>query len=154
MKVKTAMAGNPITIDPEASVGTALEVMRSKGIRHLPVVDETGLLVGIVTDRDLRHAALAPALEEFLPRRAQRHRRQIVRAVENLRVRDVMTWAVVTTTPEAPMLYAALVMVESRVGSLPVLENGRLVGLLTEQDVLKALMQEGGVAEFGDAIPW
>ena len=90
-------------------MGTALEVMRTNGIRHLPVVDETGLLVGIVTDRDLRHAVLAPALEEFLPVRAQRHGRQIARAVENLRVRDVMTWAVVTTTPEAPMLYAAMV---------------------------------------------
>jgi acetoin utilization protein AcuB len=154
MKVKTAMARNPITINPEASVGTALEVMRSKGIRHLPVVDETGLLVGIVTDRDLRHAALAPALEGFLPVRAQRHGRQIARAVENLRVRDVMTWAVVTTTPEAPMLYAALVMVESRVGSLPVVESGHLVGLLTEQDVLKALMQEENLAEFGAGYLW
>jgi acetoin utilization protein AcuB len=154
MKVKTAMARNPITIGPEASVGTALGVMRSKGIRHLPVVDETDLLVGIVTDRDLRHAALAPALEEFLPVRAQRHGRQIARAVENLRVRDVMTWAVVTTTPEAPMLYAALVMVESRVGSLPVVESGHLVGLLTEQDVLKALMQEENLAEFGAGYLW
>ena len=154
MKVKAAMARNPITINPEASVGTALEVMRTNGIRHLPVVDETGLLVGIVTDRDLRHAALAPALEEFLPVRAQRHGRQIARAVENLRVRDIMTWAVVTTTPEAPMLYAALVMVESRVGSLPVVENGHLVGLLTEHDVLKALMREENLAEFGAGDLW
>lgn len=154
MKVKAAMARNPITINPEASVGTALEVMRTNGIRHLPVVDETDLLIGIVTDRDLRHAALAPALEEFLPVRAQRHGRQIARAVENLRVRDIMTWAVVTTTPEAPMLYAALVMVESRVGSLPVVENGHLVGLLTEHDVLKALMREENLAEFGAGDLW
>ena len=154
MKVKAAMARNPISIGPEASVGTALEVMRTNGIRHLPVVDETDLLIGIVTDRDLRHAALAPALEEFLPVRAQRHGRQIARAVENLRVRDIMTWAVVTTTPEAPMLYAALVMVESRVGSLPVVENGHLVGLLTEHDVLKALMREENLAEFGAGDLW
>jgi acetoin utilization protein AcuB len=59
-----------------------------------------------------------------------------------------MTWAVVTTAPETPVLSAALIMVESRVGSLPVIEGGRLVGLLTEQDVLKALMLEGKVAEF------
>ena len=65
-----------------------------------------------------------------------------------------MTWAVVTTTPEAPMLYAALVMVESRVGSLPVVESGHLVGLLTEQDVLKALMQEENLAEFGAGYLW
>jgi acetoin utilization protein AcuB len=154
MKVKTAMVRNPITISPEASVGTALEVMRTKGIRHLPVVDETGLLVGVVTDRDLRHAALAPALEQFLPVRVQRQGRRIARVVENLSVRDVMTWAVVTTTPEAPVLYAALVMVESRVGSLPVVENGHLVGLLTEHDVLKALMREENLAEFGAGYLW
>jgi CBS domain-containing protein len=74
----------------------------------------------------------------------------------NLRVMDVMTWVVVTTSPEAPLTYAALIMFESRVGSLPVLEEGRLVGLLTEQDVLKALMLEGKVAEFdeGQGYMW
>ena len=65
-----------------------------------------------------------------------------------------MTWAVVTTAPETPVLSAALIMFESRVGSLPVIERGRLVGLLTEQDVLKALMMEGKVAEFVGGYMW
>lgn len=154
MKVKDVMAKDPIRIDPQAPVGTALDVMRSKHIRHLPVVDDGGAFVGIVTDRDLRHAVLAPALEEYLSGRAHRRARQLGETLENLRVRDVMTWAVVTTTPEAPLTYAALIMFESRVGSLPVLESGRLVGLLTEQDVLKALMLEGKVAEFGEGYMW
>jgi acetoin utilization protein AcuB len=154
MKVKDVMARKPVSVAPDALVGAALEVMRARRIRHLPVVDEAGLLVGIVTDRDLRHAALGPALQEYLSARARRRGRQLGETLQNLRVRDVMTWAVVTTGPEAPLLYAALIMVESRVGSLPVLEGGRLVGLLTEQDVLKALMQEGGVAEFGEATLW
>lgn len=154
MKVKDAMARDPISIAPDASVGAALQVMRTRRIRHLPVVDETRLLVGIVTDRDLRHAALTPALDEFLPMQAQRQSRRIGGTLRSLCVRDVMTWAVVTTTAEAPILYAALIMVERRVGSLPVLDNGRLVGLLTEQDVLKALMQEEDLAEFGAGYLW
>jgi acetoin utilization protein AcuB len=154
MKVKDVMARNPISIDPQALVGTALDVMRTKHIRHLPVVDEAGALVGVVTDRDLRHAALAPAVQEYLSARAHRMARQLGQTLESLRVRDVMTWAVVTTGPEAPLLYAALIMFESRVGSLPVLEDGRLVGLLTEQDILKALLMEGKVAEFGEGYMW
>ncbi len=154
MKVKDVMARDPISIDPQAPVGTALDVMRTKHIRHLPVVDETGALVGLVTDRDLRHAAFAPAVQEYLSIRAHRRARQLGETLENLRVRDVMTWVVVTTGPEAPLLSAALIMFESRVGSLPVLEGGRLVGLLTEQDVLKALMLEGKVAEFGEGYMW
>ncbi len=154
MKVKNVMARNPISIDPQALVGTALDVMRTKHIRHLPVVDEAGALVGVVTDRDLRHAALAPAVQEYLSARAHRMVRQLGQTLESLRVRDVMTWAVVTTGPEAPLLYAALIMFESRVGSLPVLEDGRLVGLLTEQDILKALLMEGKVAEFGESYMW
>ncbi len=154
MKVKDVMTKQPITIDPEAAVGTALDVMRTKHIRHLPVVDDAGTLIGIVTDRDLRHAALAPALDEYLSVRAHRRARQMSETLENLRVKDVMTWAVVTTGPEAPLTYGALIMFESRVGSLPVLEHGRLVGMLTEQDVLKALLLEGKVAEFGGGYMW
>jgi acetoin utilization protein AcuB len=154
MKVKDVMSRSPISIDPEAAVGTALDVMRTKGIRHLPVVDEAGALVGIVTDRDLRHAALAPAVQEFLSIRAHRRIRRLGEMLENLRVRDVMTWAVISAGPEVPLLSAALIMFESRVGSLPVLEGGRLVGLLSEQDLLKALMLQGKVAEFGEAHMW
>jgi acetoin utilization protein AcuB len=154
MKVKDVMTKHPITIDAEAPVGTALDLMRTRHIRHLPVLDDAETLVGIVTDRDLRHAALAPALDEYLSVRAHRRVRQLSETLENLRVKDVMTWAVVTTGPEAPLTYAALVMFESRVGSLPVLEQGRLVGMLTERDVLKALLLEGKLAEFSEGYMW
>jgi acetoin utilization protein AcuB len=143
-----------VTIEPEAPVGTALDVMRTKHVRHLPVVDEAGALMGIVTDRDLHHAAFAPAVQEYLSIRARPLARQLGETLENLRARDVMTWAVVTTVPETPVLSAALSMFESRVGSLPVIEGGRLVGLLTEQDVLKALVLEGKVAEFVGGYMW
>jgi acetoin utilization protein AcuB len=154
MKVKDVMTKHPITIDAAAPVGTALEVMRTRHIRHLPVLDDTEMLIGIVTDRDLRHAALAPALDEYLSAGALRRGRQLSETLENLRVKDVMTWAVVTTGPEAPLTYAAFIMFESRVGSLPVLEQGRLVGILTERDVLKALLLEGKIAEYSEGYMW
>jgi len=148
VKVKDVMAKDPISIDPDAPVGTALEVMRTKRVRHLPVVDEGSRLVGIVTDRDLRQAAFAPVVEEYLSARGQRRMRHMGESLENLRVRDVMTWAVTTTHPESPLAHAALIMSESRVGSLPVVDGGQLVGLLTEHDVLKAVGQRGDVSEF------
>ena len=148
MKVKDVMAKGPITIDPEAPLGTALDVMRTKQVRHLPVVDDAGQLVGIITDRDLRQAAFAPAVAEFLSVRAQRRLRVLGERLENLRVRDAMTWVVVQTHPEAPLAHAALVMSERRVGSLPVVDGGKLVGLLTERDVLGALSREGTISEF------
>src|SRR5574341_1419532 len=148
MKVKDVMTKDPFTIDSEAPLGTAMDVMRTKELRHLPVVDEAGQLIGIITDRDLRHAAFAPAVAEYLSVRAQRRIRQIGETLENLRVRDVMTWVVVTTHPNASLAHAALIMSERRVGSLPVVENGKLVGMLTERDVLQALSREGAVPQW------
>ncbi|MBI4591524.1 MAG: CBS domain-containing protein [Candidatus Rokubacteria bacterium] len=142
MRVRDAMTPDPLTIDPEAPLGTAMEVMRTKALRHLPVVDETGRLVGIVTDRDLRQATFAPALAEQLSLTAQRRLRGLGEALEDLRVKDAMTWTVVTTDPDATIARAAVLMFEGRVGSLPVVEGGKLVGILTERDVLKALMKE------------
>jgi acetoin utilization protein AcuB len=148
MLVKDAMTKDPYAIDPEAPLGSAVDVMRTNNLRHLPVVDEAGQLMGIVTDRDLRHAALAPAIGEYLSASGQRRLRQLAETLDDLKVRDVMTWVVVTTHPDAPLGHAALIMSERRVGSLPVLDAGRLVGILTERDVLRVLSREGSVRHF------
>ena len=142
MKVKDVMTRDPVSIDPEAPLGTAIDVMRRKRIRHLPVVDDTGRLLGIITDRDLRQATFAPALAEHLSLGAQRRLRGIGQALEDLRVKHAMTWVVVTTDPEAPIARAAVVMFERRIGSLPVVADGKLVGILTERDLLLALARE------------
>jgi acetoin utilization protein AcuB len=113
--------------------------MREREVRHLPVMDKGGRLVGMITDRDLRGAFLAPVLAEHLSQGAQRRLRGISAALGNLRVRDAMTWDAVTIEPEAPLARAAALMFEGRFGSLPVVERGRLVGIVTERDVLKAL---------------
>ena len=138
--VRDVMTRRPITISPEASVSSAIEAMRDRTIRHLPVVDGTGRLLGIVTDRDLRAAALSPALTEFLPVGLKRAVEGAAQMLGELRVKDVMTWGVVTTRPDASVAEAGAVMFERRIGSLPVRDEGALVGIVTERDIFKALM--------------
>jgi acetoin utilization protein AcuB len=137
--VRDVMSRDPITIDPEAPVATAAATMHERGIRHLPVVDDTGRLVGMVSDRDLRSAVLAPAFLEYLSTSARRRLRGVSERLEDLRIRDAMTWDVATVSPDAPAAQAAALMFERRVGSLAVVDGGRLVGIVTERDLMKAL---------------
>lgn len=141
LRVKDVMSRPPYTIDAEAPIATAIAVMRDKSVRHLPVVDEAGRLLGMISDRDLRDAIFAPAFAEHLSSVAQRRLRGLRETLENLRVKDVMTWDAVTIGAEASLAQAAAVMFEGRFGSLPVLEAGKLAGIVTERDVLKALAQ-------------
>ncbi|MBI2159681.1 MAG: CBS domain-containing protein [Candidatus Rokubacteria bacterium] len=140
-RVREVMSKDPITIDPEAPIATAIAVMRDKGVRHLPVVDDAGRLLGVISDRDLRDAVFAPAFAEHLSLVARRRLRGLSATLEGLRVKDVMTWDAVTTKPEAALAQAAAVMFEGRFGSLPVVEKDELVGIITERDVLRALAE-------------
>jgi len=141
MEVRDVMTKTPMTIDPEAPVETAVAVMRERAMRHLPVVDGDGRLIGIVTDRDLRSAMFGSALAEHLPAGQGGRLRSLTAALNDVRVSHVMTWRVVTIGPQAPVAQAAAIMANVRVGSLPVVEDGRLVGIVTEHDVLKALAE-------------
>ena len=142
--VKNVMTENPLTLGPDAPLRQAVNLMRDRKIRHLPVVEDGGRLVGMLTDRDVRHAALVPALAQHLPWELRR--------LKALRIRDVMTWSVVTTHPEATLAQAGVTMFQRRIGSLPVVEEGRLVGILTETDVLTALTK--GQETDPDALVW
>jgi CBS domain-containing protein len=139
VNVKDVMTADPLSIEADAPVGTAIAVMAARKIRHLPVVDARGAVVGIVTDRDLRSAALAPALEEYLSESARRRLRSIGVVLEDLTVGQAMTCNPITTRPQASVPEAAALMLEHRVGSLPVVEDGRLVGIVTDRDAVKAL---------------
>ncbi len=120
------------TIAAESSVREAAALMRAREIRHLPVVDDQGRLIGIVTDRDLRQVVFDAAVREQLPLEAE--------ALGELPVRAVMTWSVVTVTPATDLRAAAALMRERRLGALPVVESGHLVGMLTERDLIAALL--------------
>jgi CBS domain-containing protein len=155
-----------VTIGDGATVREATALMREREIRHLPVLDGGQRLVGIVTDRDLRHVLLDVALGDA-PEDAER--------AGDVPVRQVMTWGVVTVRPTTDLREAARVMRERRLGGLPVIDDaGRLVGMLTERDLLDALQallrervarpgaaagEPGGVYEHGlrpprDLDPW
>jgi acetoin utilization protein AcuB len=135
MKVREIMRPALVTIRPEAPARAAAELMRSREVRHVLVTDEQERLVGIVTDRDLRHSAFLPMLARHLAREE--------RWLKAPRVRDVMTWSVVTIDPDADLVRAGLLMFERRIGSLPVTEYGTLIGIVTERDVFDAFRTAG-----------
>jgi CBS domain-containing protein len=128
--VKEWMTQPVVSTHPGASVHEAVEVMKTRGIRHLPVV-EYGGLVGIVTDRDLRQMLFDPRIQERIGRDAD--------ILVTRTVRDVMTWGVITIGPQTGLRQAARLMHEQKMGALPVVEAGRLIGILTERDLLRAL---------------
>lgn len=115
------MTREVVTVSPGATVADALDLIRTHDIRHLPVVDG-GRMVGIVTDRDLR-LALEP---DGRPAGAS--------------VEDVMTRSPIEVAPGTPIESAAALLSEHRIGCLPVVEDGVLVGILTESDVLRAFV--------------
>ena len=127
LKVRDVMSSDPITLKRNDKLTLADDIMRLGRIRHLPVVDDDGqILVGIVSQRDLFRDALAQALG--YGRHAQR------KILETLSVKEVMAGDVVTTSPDTPLIEAARLLTERKIGCLPVVENGRLVGVLTEGD--------------------
>jgi acetoin utilization protein AcuB len=137
--VKDSMTREIATLSPDETAGTALAVCRERRIRHLPVLSE-GRLVGIVSDRDLRSST--PALGD--------QARAV--ALQEILVEDVMVRDVVTTLPDDPIEQAANVMRERRIGCLPVVEGGELVGIITASDVMEALVYLIGAHEPGSRM--
>jgi CBS domain-containing protein len=124
--VRDVMTAEVTTLLRNDKLTLADDIMRLGRIRHLPVLDENGQLAGIVTQRDLFRGALARALGY-----GERAQRQLM---DTLLVKEVMTSEVITTTPDTLLAEAALVLVEHKIGCLPVVEAGRLVGIITESD--------------------
>lgn len=106
-------------------------VMRNERIRHLPILDEDGRLVGILSQRDLFLNALVRALGHGSVARD--------RALGSIEVKQVMTEDVVTTTPETPIAAAAQIMVDRKIGCLPVVKDDAVVGILSESDIVSAV---------------
>ena len=139
LQVKDSMTREIVTLAPDETVGTALALCRERRIRHLPILSE-GRLVGIVSDRDLRSAT--PAFGE--PERAA--------ALQKVLVEDVMASDVIFALPDDPIEQAANTMRERRIGCLPVVEGGEIVGILTVSDVMTALVYLVGANEPGSRM--
>jgi acetoin utilization protein AcuB len=136
--VRECMSRRVVTVSPEADLATAAKLMRARKIRHLPVVDARKRLIGIVTARDLRQALFAPAVQD--------RPADVLDVLNALVVRDVMTRGVLTVRMTTSIQDAARLMHERRLGALPVVERDRLVGILTETDLLQAFQRLLGAA--------
>ncbi len=137
LKVRDFMSADPTTLKRNDKLTLADDIMLLGRIRHLPVVDDDGqTLVGIVTQRDLFRDALAQALG--YGKHAQR------RILDTLSVKDVMTTEVITVTPDSSLVEAARILSARKIGCLPVVESGRLIGILTEDDFV-CLITRGGL---------
>ena len=131
MQVRALMSPEVRTIRAEQSCHDALVTMCRARIRHLIVVDETARVVGVVTDRDLRHRLFSAEVFERIGQVS------IEALLREAAIEAVMSTPVVTIGPDADVADAAALMREAKIGSLPVLEGGRLVGIITEIDVLR-----------------
>jgi acetoin utilization protein AcuB len=126
------MTPDPITVDPDATVSTAYALMRKHHIRRLPVV-EGDWLVGIVTLGDLW--AFIAALE------ADPHIFRLAFHLDRITVMQIMTHEAVTVAPDTPIRVACELLLRHEVGALPVVVEGRLVGILTESDIFRLVAQ-------------
>jgi len=140
MFVKRRMSQPVITVPPEMPIGDALQLMQREHIRRLPVVDN-GRLVGIISDKDLLHASPSDATSLSMW--------ELHYLVSKIRVKDVMTTKVVTVHEDTPIEEAAHLMVDNKIGGLPVVNNGNVVGLITETDLFKILLELMGAREAG-----
>lgn len=130
--VDQVMTREPAVVAPNDPIRAAIERMRERGCRRLPVVED-GNVVGIVSDRDLRRATNSPLVlrerwyDEFM--------------LDHVQVRACMTANPVTVSPATPIVEAAKLMRDKKFGGLPVVADGRLVGIVTETDLLNYLIR-------------
>src|SRR5262249_7686887 len=140
VRVAKWMTPKPFTLKPTESISRAIDLMKEKKIRRVPIVSDAGRLVGIVPDRDLKDVAPSRATTLDIW--------ELHYVLDKLKLKDVMTKNPWTVTPEMPIEKAAALMLEKKVEGLPVLDSkGALVGILTEGDIFKALVDLTGVSK-------
>ena len=132
MKIRDLMTDKPITVDRDTPVLEARQIMLGKRIRHLLVTDGAKL-AGMVTDRDIRLNLPSPATSLSVW--------EINYLLARLTVESVMTKALVTVSPGWDPRDAAVLMLDHKIGALPVVDNGELVGIITETDLLRAFVK-------------
>jgi acetoin utilization protein AcuB len=137
---------NPVTISPDASFFEARNLIHEKGVRHLPVVDKSGKLVGIVTDRDIREAAPSDATLLSV--------QELNYLLGKLKVSAFMTpkEKLITITPDTLIEEAVQLMHDHKIGCLPVMEGDKLYGIFTETDALAHLVDVFGLKMKGTRL--
>jgi acetoin utilization protein AcuB len=145
MLVKNWMTADVITVREDTPMLKARVIMKEKKIRCLPVVNNKGMLVGIVTDRDLKAASpsQATSLDVY----------ELNYLISTIDVKSLMTKDVVFVRPDEAIEFAAILMLENKISSLPVINNSdSLAGIITQTDIFKALINITGVYTSGIAF--
>jgi len=133
--VRDLMTEKVFTLRPKDDLATLYDLMDSRHVRHVPIVDAEGEIVGLVTHRDLSRSALG-ALDD-LPLSAERDE------LRRRRVRDIMASEPDTIEPDATLREAAQMLLENKIGCVPVVEGQHLVGILTEADFVRDFLERG-----------
>ncbi len=137
MIVAKRMKRNPVFVDEGDSMKKAMDLLKEHEIRHLPVMKDGEKLVGILSERDIKQASPSPATALEI--------REIYYLLDKVKVKQIMTRRPYTVSSTAPIEEAALIIREKKIGCLPVVDNGRLVGILTETDIIDAFIAGMGV---------
>lgn len=143
MRIRDMMTKNPITVDSETLVLDARRIMKENNIRRLPVVDK-GKLKGIITKHDLLEAAPSPATSLSV--------HELNYLLSKMKVKEIMKKDPVTLTPDTPFEEALRIGQEKKIGAFPVVENGKVVGIATESDIVRFLTRALGIREEGSRI--
>lgn len=140
MLVGERMSHPVITIRPDLPIIDALNLMNREKIRRAPVVRK-GVLKGIVSDKDLLNASPSPATALSIW--------EMNHLLSKITVDKIMSKDVLTVTEDTPIEEAARIMVDNKIGGLPVLQDGKIVGIITETDLFKIFLELMGAREFG-----
>src|SRR4030042_6686242 len=143
MRIRDMMTKNPITVESEALVWDAQKILKENNFRRLPVVDK-GKLVGIITKHDLLEASPSPATSLSIF--------ELNYLLSKMKAKDIMKKNPVTITPDTPFEEALKLGQEKKIGAFPVVDNGKLVGITTESDIIRFLTRVLGLKEEGSRI--
>ena len=141
MLVGNRMTERPITVSEDTGIDKALELMHREKVRRLPVLDNQGRLVGIVSELDLLKASPSAATSLSIY--------ELPYLLSKIKMRDIMAKDVITVTEDTTLEEAALLMAEYKIGGLPVMRDDKLVGIITETDLFKIFLEVLGAREEG-----
>ena len=144
MLVGERMSHPVITVSPKTPMQEAHKLMRDENIRRLPVVNQRGKMIGIVSESDFLHAS--PSDVSSLSVWEMNY------MLSKVTVEKIMTRAVISTHNDTPIEEAARTMVDNKIAGLPVLKDGELVGIITETDLFKVFLEMLGARETGVRI--
>jgi acetoin utilization protein AcuB len=141
MLVKERMTRNPVTVTDDTSLDEAMRIMKREKIRRLPILDDAGCLVGIVSDRDL--LAASPSQATTLSKY------EVGYLVSKITLKEVMTRDVITVQEDTPVEEVARIMADNKIGGVPVMRGDSMVGIVTETDLFKVFLEVLGAREQG-----